>query len=121
MEEHEEYTEDFARDFLDVYINEIKKQQPDSTFNSIFNFIIVFVSRPIELSLFLWSGEQLISTIVDLFAAGAESTSNSIGFVLLYLIHYPDVQKKMQLELDDVCGSGLPSLAHKNEYLCFLK
>ena len=53
MEYHEEYTEDFARDFLDVYLNEIKKQQPDSSFNSISDFIIVFVNRAKPFSSFL--------------------------------------------------------------------
>jgi len=70
--------------------------------------------------------------IHDLLAAGSDSTSNTTGkmkiksltynshawlsstvfqgFVLLYLINHPEVQKKMQVELDDVCGENLPSL-----------
>ena len=39
------------------------------------------------------------------------------GFALLYLIRHPDVQKRMQTELDEVCGESLPSLAHRSRYL----
>ena len=31
------------------------------------------------------------------------------GFVLLYLLHHPEMQKKMQEELDSVCGDALPT------------
>ena len=34
-----------------------------------------------------------------------------LGFSILYLIHHPEVQQKMQEELDRVCGTALPSLA----------
>ncbi len=40
-----------------------------------------------------------------------------IGFAVLYLIHHQEVQKKIQKELDDVCGNSLPSLAHRARYL----
>lgn len=39
-----------------------------------------------------------------------------IGFTLLYLINYPQVQHKMQEELDQVCGTALPSLALRARY-----
>jgi methyl farnesoate epoxidase / farnesoate epoxidase len=35
------------------------------------------------------------------------------GFALLYLLHYPDVQKKMQEELDLICGDALPKFHHR--------
>ncbi|KAG8245284.1 hypothetical protein J6590_005598 [Homalodisca vitripennis] len=50
--------------------------------------------------------EDLIVVGTDLFSAGAESTSNSIEFVLLYMILYPEVQEKMQEEIDRVLGRG---------------
>ena len=74
---------------------------------------------------------------MDLFAAGAESTSNSIGqcyksyngkkkqvfiliiciiiigFAILHLIHNQEAQRKMQEELDQVCGNSVPQLADR--------
>ena len=75
--------------------------------------------------------------VQDLFTAGSDTSSNATGdsrrkysiafngliysshsgFALLYLIRYPDVQKRMQTELDEVCGDSLPSLAHRSRYL----
>lgn len=53
---------------------------------------------------------------MDLFSAGAESTSNSIEFILLYMVLYPEVQAKMQEELDRVLGRARkPKLDDKTE------
>lgn len=62
------------------------------------------------------SEEDLISIGMDLFSAGAESTSNSIEFILLYMVLYPEVQAKMQEELDRVLGRARkPKLDDKTE------
>lgn len=55
--------------------------------------------------------------VLDLFSAGADTSTNSIGFAILYLINYPQVQAKVQAELDEVCGDKLPTLAHRSKYL----
>ena len=36
------------------------------------------------------------------------------GFAVLYLMNYPEMQSKIQSELDDVCGDSLPTLAHRS-------
>jgi len=79
--------------FIQLYIKETEKQKSNPT--SIF------------------TRHQLIATIIDLFAAGAETSSNTIGFALLHLLHNIDVQKKLQEELDAVCGDNLPILANR--------
>lgn len=40
-----------------------------------------------------------------------------IGFAILHLIHRPEVQRKMQTEMDSVCGDSLPSLNHRAKYV----
>jgi hypothetical protein len=52
----------------------------------------------------LFVEDGLIITCFDLFGAGAESVSNTLSFSLLYSVLHPDVQKKVQDELDDVVG-----------------
>ncbi|XP_072042928.1 cytochrome P450 2U1-like [Amphiura filiformis] len=55
--------------------------------------------------------EDLHRSVGDLFIAGTETTSTTLKWVLLYMMIYPDVQEKVQSELDDVVGrSRLPSL-----------
>lgn len=55
--------------------------------------------------------------MLDLFSAGAESVSNSLDYSLLYLILNPDIQKKVQEELDAVVGRNRrPSLEDRPRY-----
>lgn len=42
-----------------------------------------------------------------LFLAGHETTANSIHFTILYLAMYPEVQRKLQLELDGIFGDKI--------------
>lgn len=62
-----------------------------------------------------FSESQLLAICVDLFIAGSETTSNTLSFCFLYLILFPDVQKKAQEELDKVVGrERLPTLADRS-------
>ncbi len=43
--------------------------------------------------------------------AGSETTSKSLGFGFLYLLLYPEVQRKAQKEIDRVVGrERMPTL-----------
>lgn len=58
---------------------------------------------------------QLIVLLKDIFSAGIDTTSNTIGFVVAYLAKYPKSQEKIHNELDKIIGkSAMPRLAHKN-------
>lgn len=62
-----------------------------------------------------YSEEDLIVTCTDLFNAGAESTSNTTEFIIMYLVLYPNVQKKLHEELDHVLQrSRRPNLDDRN-------
>ncbi|XP_072043823.1 cytochrome P450 2U1-like [Amphiura filiformis] len=55
--------------------------------------------------------EDLRRSVGDLFAAGTETISTTAKWALLYMMIYPDIQGKVQSELDDVVGRNrLPSL-----------
>ena len=50
-------------------------------------------------------------TLVDVFLAGSETTSTTLTWAVLYMARYPEVQSKVQEELDKVVGCGRqPSL-----------
>ena len=58
--------------------------------------------------------EHLILSLSEVFMGGLESTSSTLCWTLVYLIHYPHVQDKLHQELDDVIGySRLPDLTDK--------
>jgi len=61
--------------------------------------------------------KQLISVVKDLFSAGVETTNNTIGFIITYLMIRQDVQRKVHEELDRVLGKEiLPRVVYKNRY-----
>ena len=102
------------RDFMDLYIQEMDKQNDDvtSTFTS-YLFLIYNRYQIINLSFYFLLDKQLVALVQDFFLAGSDTTTNSIGFAVLQLIHHPEIQAKLQAELDNVCGDSMPSLAHR--------
>jgi len=74
-----------VRDFLDVMLIEANNNsEPDSCFSP-------------NLGIF-----TIINSMIDLFLAGMETTSSSLIFVFLHLLHHPNVQQKVHKEIDMV-------------------
>ena len=44
----------------------------------------------------------MLRVIQDLFLAGSETTSTTLDWAILYMIEYPDIQKKCQQEIETV-------------------
>ncbi|XP_071975428.1 cytochrome P450 2U1 [Engystomops pustulosus] len=77
------------RDFIDMYllhIDEEQRAQIESSFDT----------------------EYLFYIIGDLFIAGTDTTTNTLLWSLLYMCHHPDVQEKVQAEIDSVIGRDRP-------------
>lgn len=94
LKTYDEYT---LRDYVDCYICERKKAEEENSIQSSFY------------------GEKghwnFVSTMFDLFSAGEETTSSTLQWAIAYFIHYPEVQKRAQEELDEIVGrSRLPAL-----------
>ncbi|NXY35077.1 CP2J2 protein, partial [Pomatorhinus ruficollis] len=72
------------RDFIDYYLDEIDKTKgdADATYDEV----------------------NLIQTAYDLCVAGTETTATTLLWALLYMVIYPDIQEKVQKELDAVVG-----------------
>ncbi|XP_028316218.1 cytochrome P450 2U1 [Gouania willdenowi] len=87
---------DNPRDLLDMYLIEMLAQQAagekDSSFTEDYLFYIVG----------------------DLFIAGTDTTANSVLWILLYMVLHPEIQYKVQAELDEVVGRGrVPSMTDR--------
>ncbi|XP_071343745.1 cytochrome P450 2J6-like isoform X2 [Trachinotus anak] len=79
------------RDYIDCFLNEIQmnKGQADSSFDE----------------------ESLVMSALDLFVAGSETTSTTLRWAFLYMAKYPEIQEKVQAEIDRVIGqSRQPSM-----------
>ncbi|XP_055779382.1 cytochrome P450 2J2-like [Salvelinus fontinalis] len=74
------------RDFIDCFLNEIEKCEDDTRAG--FNL------------------ENLSFCTLDLFVAGTETTSTTLYWGLLFMINYPEIQAKVQAEIDAVVRSS---------------
>ncbi|XP_061593601.1 cytochrome P450 2J6-like isoform X2 [Cololabis saira] len=74
------------RDYIDCYLKEIQtsKGQDESTFDE----------------------ANLIICVLDLFVAGSETTSTTLRWAFLYMAKYPEIQEKVQEEIDRVIGQS---------------
>ncbi|KAH7696120.1 CBN-CYP-33D1 protein, partial [Aphelenchoides avenae] len=79
-------SESEAKDFAEAFLREQAKRDRAGEHH--------FYTRP-----------QLISMCFDLFLAGQETTSTTLAWGFAYLLHNPDVQRKVHDELDSVIGS----------------
>lgn len=50
--------------------------------------------------------KQLVGLIRDLFVAGLDTSSSTLGWIVLYLSKYEDVQRKMHQEILNVLGES---------------
>ncbi|XP_009577081.1 PREDICTED: cytochrome P450 2J2-like [Fulmarus glacialis] len=80
----EDWNRSESRDFIDSYLQEIAKDNGDGTFQE----------------------ENLVACTLDLLFAGTETTSTTIRWALLYMAIYPEIQARVQAEIDAVIGQA---------------
>lgn len=86
------------RDLMDVYLETLNSSEKSDSF----------------------SENQLLAICLDLFMAGSETTNKSLAFAFLYIVLYPDVQKKAQEEIDTVVGRDrAPALSDRNRFVVY--
>ncbi|KAM4722835.1 uncharacterized protein WCC33_009006 [Rhinophrynus dorsalis] len=74
----------YTRDLIDAFLLEMEKAKGDkeSSFNE----------------------KNLLFTPADLFTGGTETTTTTLRWALLFMLLYPDVQRKVHEEIDQVIG-----------------
>uniref|UniRef100_A0A4W5MGI1 Cytochrome P450 2F3-like n=1 Tax=Hucho hucho TaxID=62062 RepID=A0A4W5MGI1_9TELE len=72
------------RDFIDCFLTKLNQEKDVSS--SEFHY------------------ENLVSTVLNLYLAGTETTSTTLRYALIVLIKYPNIQEHMQQEIDTVIG-----------------
>ncbi|MEE6507531.1 hypothetical protein FKM82_025297 [Ascaphus truei] len=84
---------------------------------SLINENIRLLASPMvtEKSGLYFHNDNLTSLVSNLFGAGTETTSTTIRWGLLLMMKYPDIQKKVQNEIDKVIGLAQPQTEHRKE------
>nr|XP_020634899.1 cytochrome P450 2C31-like [Pogona vitticeps] len=63
-----------------------------------------------------FTSENMLMSVLDLFVAGTETTSTTIRYGLLALQKYPEVEEKVQEEIDRVVGRArAPCIADRGQ------
>nr|XP_005014115.3 cytochrome P450 2K6 [Anas platyrhynchos] len=58
---------------------------------------------------------NLTEVVRNLFAAGTDTTSTTLRWGLLLMMKYPEIQKKVQDEIEQVLGSNPPRTEHRTQ------
>uniref|UniRef100_A0A672IQ30 Cytochrome P450, family 2, subfamily Y, polypeptide 3 n=1 Tax=Salarias fasciatus TaxID=181472 RepID=A0A672IQ30_SALFA len=72
------------RDYIDCFLNRISQEKDNPTTE--------------------FQEDNLVSTVMNLFLAGTETTSSTIKYALNVMVKYPKIQDAMQQEIDSVIG-----------------
>jgi len=82
------------RDFIDSFLVEAEKAKNTET---------------------PFTNDNLIAVVMQIYVAGTDTTSTSLYWAFLYMILYPDVQKKIYTEICEVIGERTPTSADRLE------
>ena len=100
----ETYTEGQVRNIADSFINVLEKETMKEKENGRYSENTLNMAP-------LLSDEQTVQVLTELFGAGLDTSSITIYWGLAYLITYPEIQRQLHDELDNVIGRNrLPTL-----------
>jgi cytochrome P450 len=78
------------KDFIDAFLAQIESSDPGSSFHG-------------ELGI-----KNLKATLLDLMLAGSETTATTLTWAILFMIKYPDIQRKVREEIVNEVGCSRP-------------
>ncbi|NWX19549.1 CP2K6 protein, partial [Aegotheles bennettii] len=81
------------RSFIDTFL--VRQQEENGKANGYFH------------------NENLTEVVRNLFVAGMETTSTTLRWGLLLMMKYPEIQRKVQEEIERVIGSNPPRIEHR--------
>ncbi|XP_048791296.1 cytochrome P450 2K6-like isoform X3 [Lagopus muta] len=83
------------RSFIDAFL--VRQQEENGKDNKFFDDV------------------NLTEVVRNLFTAGMDTTATTLRWGLLLMMKYPEIQKKVQEEIDQVIGSNLPRTEHRTK------
>ncbi|XP_073530086.1 cytochrome P450 2K4-like [Phyllobates terribilis] len=94
------------------------KQKKELDVNDQRNLIDAFLAKQQEgkpESTQFYHNENLTTLVSDLFGAGMETTSTTLSWGILLMMKYPEIQLKVQNEIERVIGLAQPQTDHRKQ------
>ncbi|NWW29757.1 CP2J2 protein, partial [Panurus biarmicus] len=91
----EDWNPSESRDYIDSYLLEISKDHGSDTFRE----------------------KHLMACTLDLLFAGTETTSSTLRWALLFMATHPEIQARVQAEIDAVIGQARPPALEDRNHL----
>ena len=101
IKEHQKTRDpDNVRDMMDLFLNEIENTtDTNSSFYGTRGYY------------------AMINDHIDLFIAGMETTSTSLLWTFLYLLHHPDIKQRIHEEIDQVIRNSIMDTTYNQGFL----
>ncbi|XP_069830377.1 uncharacterized protein [Dendropsophus ebraccatus] len=99
----------------DFIIEKFTKQKNQLDVNHQRNLIDVFLIKQLENNAEsdqYFHNDNLTALVSNLFVAGMETTSTTLRWAILLMMKYPEIQKNVQKEIDQVIGLRQPQMEH---------
>ncbi|XP_075057394.1 cytochrome P450 2K1-like [Mixophyes fleayi] len=107
------------RNEMQEFIREtFTKQKKELDINDQKNVIESFLAKQQEgkpESTLYYHDDNLTELVVNLFTAGMETITTTLRWGLLLMMKYPEIQKKVQNEIERVIGSAQPQTEYRKE------
>ncbi|XP_075057365.1 cytochrome P450 2K1-like [Mixophyes fleayi] len=94
------------------------KEERELDINDQRNLIESFLAKQQEgnqESTLYFHNDNLVMLVSNLFVAGMETTSTTLRWGFLLMMKYPEIQKKVQNEIERVIGSAQPQTEHRKQ------
>ncbi|XP_068089312.1 cytochrome P450 2B4-like [Hyperolius riggenbachi] len=93
------------------------KQKKDVDVNDVRNLTDAYLVKQQEKSSSSkhFHNDNLAVLMADLFVGGIETTSTTLRWALMLMVKYPEIQKKVQQEIESVIGTAQPQTEHRKQ------
>ncbi|XP_019943823.2 cytochrome P450 2G1-like [Paralichthys olivaceus] len=95
---------DKVREFIEMNIREHKEALDPSSPRDYIDSFLIQTDQEKHNPTTEFHHDNLVSTVMNLFLAGTETTSSTIRYAISVFIKYPNIQEKIQQEIDSVIG-----------------